>query len=65
MFSRDIWIPLFEPALIAFPKWSQTSLALFLIWNTVVGVFLMSPACIIINKYGTWCKNTEKNSEQK
>lgn len=52
MVSRDIWIPLFESALIAFPKWSQTSLALFTIWNSIMGVLFMTPACGFINKFG-------------
>uniref|UniRef100_A0A2S2Q8K0 Disrupted in renal carcinoma protein 2 n=1 Tax=Sipha flava TaxID=143950 RepID=A0A2S2Q8K0_9HEMI len=52
MFSRDIWVPLFGPALTAFPAWSQTSLALIPFWNTFTGVLLMIPASIGINKYG-------------
>lgn len=64
MFSRDIWIPFFEPALLAFPAWSQISLALFSFWNAVMGVLLVIPTCIVINKYGKYNKTYVEFSVQ-
>lgn len=52
MFSHDIWRPLFEPALIAFPKWKYFHMRTFYIWNSVMSILLIIPISATIEKYG-------------
>lgn len=53
IFSQTIWSAIYEPALLAFPKWTSKSLSLLPIWGSVMTAALVFPTCMLINKYGT------------